>query len=64
MLLQVDEENVAAEGLQENVEDDTRAEWVKFLIDKLDFRLEKVSYMQENHGVDSCEAFFDAYAPD
>ena len=45
-------------------ESDTRPEWVKFLINKLDFRPEKVTYMQENHGVDSCEAFFDAYAPD
>ena len=47
-----------------NEEDDGSPDWVKFLINKLDFRLEKVRYMQENHGVDSCEAFFDAYAPE
>ena len=43
---------------------DQLPEWMKFLVDKLDFRLQKINYLVEHHDIDSFEDFFNSYAPD
>ena len=54
-----DENNVIEEVLI-----DSRPDWLKLLIDQLGFRTEKITYLQEHHGVSSFETFFDVYGPE